>query len=94
MATVTLLAVGTTAAVSADFSVVAGTPTYLYAKPTTTLNALPGAYWEIKIMKKTGTDYYQVDLLDVKRPACELKGVGTFQVWRPATTGPVGCDQE
>lgn len=94
MTTTALLTAAATAATSADFTVAVGTPTYLYAKPVTTLVAIPGGQWYIDIQKKTGTDYYTVDSLTPNKIAVVLSGAGTFRLSRPVTGVAVGCDQE
>lgn len=94
MATVELLATGTTAANSADFTIALGSTACIYAKPVTAETALGALTWEIQLMKKTGTDYYMVDSLSQSKPAVVIYGAGTFRVRRPVSTLSVGCDQE
>ena len=94
MATVELLATGTAAANSADFTIALGSTACIYAKPITGATALDALTWEIQLMKKTGSDYYMVDSLNEKKPAVTITGAGTFRVRRPVATVSVGCDQE
>lgn len=94
MTTNVLLAAGTTALDSADIIIAAGGSLDIYAKPATTLLDLPQSPWELKVMKKTSTDYYKVVALNAQLPAIKLSGAGTYKISRPGLSVSVGCDSE
>lgn len=83
MATTELLATGTSAANSSDFTLAAGESATLFLKDADGggLNSRALVYLEVK--DETG-QYTTIDSLTTNKPGFVLTAIGTFRVRRPA----------
>lgn len=86
-----LIAVGNTAADSADVTVAAGTPVTIFLTESATGPVDSDARVEVKA-KAAGGTYHVIDQITGLRPAAVIDGPGTYRVSRIA--GPTfGVDQ-
>lgn len=88
-----LIAAGTTQADSADFTVVAGTPTTLYIKPATGSEVPIGPTYLLQ-HKTPAAAYITVAILNARNTPVNVSGAGTFRVRRLADTTSTGMDQD
>ena len=93
MATNTLLAAGTTATESADFTVAVGGTLSLFLNYGTGIENCP-ATAEFLIQKKTGSDYQTMFRMNKNLPAVVLEGAGTYRAKRGLQDSAIGLDSE
>ena len=86
-----ILAVGTTAASSSDFTVVAGTPNTLCLVDAAGPTIPQGAFVTIEFKDSAGL-YFTVDYLQDDRTGRIIDGPGTYRVTRAATGIACGVD--
>lgn len=83
MATTNLLTAGTTAANSSDFTLAAGESATILLKDAAGPRLSQGATVYID-MKDDAGQYFEIDRLNIDKPAVVLTAIGTFRVRRPA----------
>lgn len=88
-----LIATGTAQADSADFAVVAGTPTTLYIKPASGSDVPFGCQYLLQ-HKTPAATYITMEVINERSPATTVSGVGTWRVRRVDTGVNTGMDRD
>jgi hypothetical protein len=88
-----LIASGTTAEDSSDFTVVAGTPVTIFLHDAAGPN-VPGDCTAAIQVKSSGSQYFTVGVLDGNNPARVITGPGTYRVSKFASATAFGVDKE
>lgn len=86
-----LIASGTAAADSADFTVAAGTTATLFLK-TASYPVPPGALATVQV--KSGTAYFSIGTISQAEPMKVLSGAGTYRVRKASNLVAFGVDKE
>lgn len=89
-----IIAVGTTALASAEFTLAAGDSTTLFLTSPTGVDATPDASAQVQIKAASGA-WTTIGELRYGEPAKVLTGAGTYRVWRAARPGgmPFGVER-
>ena len=88
-----LIAVGTTQADSADFSLASGTSATLFLVDSVMQSLLPNNLDALIQIKSAGATYKTIGSLTSANPVLVLACVGTFRVRKSASVAPFGVDQ-
>lgn len=88
-----LIATTSAEATSADFTLADGASTSIYLKDAQTTNDIVPENSAAFIQVKSGSKYITIGSIDRKNPIAVLAAPGTFRVYKPLSSYPVGVDR-